>query len=203
MATFPESNPTPNYPFNLIPRWGTSKVELSGDVGVVQKRSSIVFPIFDVIVTYTHLTLENAQTIVKFFNARRGGYEPFYIYDMASAIGDTLDWESLYCGIGNGSITTFDIPGRSTSDQTVYVSGVQQTLVTDYTISSGTGTSGADQIVFEAGSIPEAGQNVSVDFTGHLRCRVCFDSDEMSRETFIMRFTRYGQIKLIGQEPFA
>ena len=202
MATYPESNPTPYYPLNIIQRWSTSRVDLGGDRTVVQKRSNIVYPAYDVIVNYPAISTSDAQTLWNFYKARRGGYEPFYIYNLAM-VEISLAHVGEFCGIGDSSEDTFDIPGRETSDQTIYVAGVEQTITTDYTISSGSGTSGADQIVFEAGSIPAAGSVVTVDFTGYLRIRVCFESDELNQELFEEDLMRYQGIKLIGQEPFA
>lgn len=203
MATFPESSPTPTYPLRMIQRWMTGRVPLGGDKAIVQKRSAIVYPAYDVVVNYSKVTGAEAQTLWNFFKARRGGYEPFYIYDLALLAGLALAHVGEFVGVGDGVETTFDIPGRSTSAQTIKVSGVTQVVTTDYTISAGTGTSSSDRVVFESGSIPSPGSVVTASFTGYLRIRVCFESDELDRELFMRNLMRYGEIKMIGQEPFA
>jgi hypothetical protein len=72
---------------------------------------------------------------------------------------------------------------------------VTQTLTTHYTISAGTGTSGADQIAFVTGSpdyTPSDGAIVTCDFTGYLRMKVRFTDDQLSREMFNYRLFRMG-----------
>lgn len=201
MATFPESNPSPHYPLNLKVRYATHKVGLGGDNIVSQRRSAVVFPVYDVAVPYNSITAVEAQTLWNFFKARHGSSEAFYTYDLSLLANVAPAHEGEFVGVGNGSEDTFDIPGRSTSSQTVYVSGVAQTPTTDYTISYGTGDSSADQIVFV--SAPAAGAVVKVDFTGYLRCRVCFANDVLDREAFVRDLMRYRRIELEGVEALA
>jgi len=203
MATFPESNPTPRPPVRKIQRWMTSRVQLGGDQSIVQKRSAIVYPAYDVVVNYDVITPTEAQILWNFFKARRGGYEPFYVYDMALLAGIAPSHVGEFVGVGDGVETTYDIPGRSTSAQTIYVAGVAKVVTSDYSISAGTGTSGSDQVIFESGSIPSGGYVITADFVGYLRMRVCFESDELDQTLFTDDLMRYGEIKMIGQEPFA
>lgn len=201
MATFPESSPSPHYPLNLSVRYATSKVGLGGDTIVSQRRSAVVFPVYDVVVSYESVSASDAQTLWNFFKARYGGLEAFYIYDLALLANVAPAHVGEFVGVGNGLEDTFDIPGRSTSSQTVYVSGVAQTPTTDYTISYGTGDSGADQIEFV--SAPAAGAAIKVDFTGYLRCRACYAKDVLNRELFVRDLMRYRSIELEGVEALA
>ena len=201
MATFPESSPSPNYPLNLRMRFATSKVGLGGDRIVSQRRSAVVFPVYDVSVPYNSITAVEAQTLWNFFKARYGGQEAFYIYDLSLLASVAPAHVGEFVGVGDASETTFDIPGRSTASQTIYVSGVVQTLTTDYTISTGTGDSGADQVDFV--SAPAAGAVIKADFTGFLRCRVIFKNDVLDRELFVRDLMRYRSIELEGVEALA
>lgn len=201
MATFPESSPSPNYPLNLRMRFATNKVGLGGDNIVSQRRSSVVFPVYDVSVPYASITAVEAQTIWNFFKARAGGQEAFYIYDLSLLALVAPAHVGEFCGLGDGATVTFDIPGRSTSSQTIYMAGVAQTPTTEYTISYGTGDSGADQAVFV--TPPAAGNTITADFTGFLRCRVIFKNDVLDRELFLRDLMRYRSIELEGVEALA
>jgi len=195
MATWPESSPTPNYPLVITPRWRTQVSEFEG--GGEQRRQKSLWPVFDVSVNYKAISKVDCQTLYAFFMARRGRYEAFYIYDLS--LLQSLSWahEALYVGIGDGSATTFDLPGRSTSSQSVYLDGTEQTGGgTDYSILTGGGVSSADRVQFN--SAPTAGQVVSCDFTGFARYRVRFEQDTMPYELFEYQFYRNGSISLKG-----
>ena len=71
------------------------------------------------------------------------------------------DWTGtdLVCGTGDGSSRTFTIPGKTVSGQTVKVAGVSNSY---YTISSGTGAMGEDQIVFTVGNAPANAAAVTI-----------------------------------------
>jgi hypothetical protein len=198
MATFPESSPTPNYPLIVTPRWDTIVSKMDG--GAEQRRQKTLFPVYDVKVVYDALSNSEARTLWNFFMARRGRYEAFYIYDMALLAGSAFDHDGQFVGSGDGVTDTFDLPGRSTSSQTIYVDGAAQTLTTHYTISAGTGVSGADQVVFV--TAPTDGTVITADFTGFLRMRVRFAEDTLSREIFMTTLSRIG-ITLTGVTEYA
>jgi len=181
MATYPETSPTPNYPLVVTPRWDTIVSKMDG--GAEQRRQKTLFPVYDVQVQYAALTNSEARTLWNFFMARRGRYEAFYIFDLTLLGSQTYSHVGQFCGVGDGATDTFDLPGRSTSSQAIYLDGALQTLTTHYTISAGTGTSGADQIVFVAA--PADGAVITADFSGFLRMRVRFADDTLARETFM------------------
>ena len=123
MAVWPESAPSPVYPLIVSPRWKTDIVELGG--GNEQRRAAWLFPKFDVQVNYYGLTAAHAQTLWQFYMARKGAYEAFYIYDLTVMQSITFAQATpLYVATADGTTTIYDIPGRGTSAQTIYVDGV-------------------------------------------------------------------------------
>ncbi len=192
MATYPEA-PAPVYPLIIEPEF---KTLISGfDGGGEQRRQKQLFAKYNVTVQYDALSAADAQTIYDFYMARKGSYEAFYIYDLALLASISTDHTGLYCGTGDASTEVFDIPGRSTSSQVVYVDGVEQTVTTDYVILTGGGESSADRIDFV--SAPAAGEVITVDFTGYLRIRARFAEDSLPKELFMTNLFRYG-LKLKG-----
>ena len=191
MATFPESNPSPQYPLIVEPGFNTL---ISGfDGGGEQRRQKLMYPKYNVIVNYSGMSLSGAKTLWEFYLARKGAYEAFYIYDLILLLGHSFNHVGQYCGTGDGSTTIFDIPGRSTSSRTVYVDGVDET--SNVSFLTGGGSSNSDRIEFS--SAPASGGVVTIDFTGFLRMRVRFWEDKLPRELFVRKLYRYG-IKLKG-----
>lgn len=194
MATWPESSPKPNYPLIITPRFRVLASDL--DAGNEQRRLKQEFPKFDVRVTYDgFLTKAEMDVLWNFYLARKGGYEAFYIYDMADVLNVTsTSYTDLYVGTGDGSTATFDIPGRSTSSQTLYIDGVEDETAAFLT---GGGDSSSDRVT--PTSAPAAGEVISVDFTGIMRYRVRFGLDKgLSRELFETVYYRAGGIDLVG-----
>lgn len=191
MSTFPESSPTPNYPLSVEPELNTL---ISGfDGGGEQRRQKLLYPKYNVIVSYKKISVAEARTLWEFYLARAGAYEAFYIYDLALLLGHSFNHVGEYCGTGDGSTTIFDIPGRSTSSRTVYTDGVDVTSGVSFL--TGGGSSNSDRVDFN--SAPTAGGIVTIDFTGYLRMRVRFLEDKLSRANFVDELYAYG-IKLKG-----
>ena len=189
---WPESAPSPHYPLIVTPRWQTNVVNL-GDA-TEQRRTHWLFPVFDVTVNYVHLTAAHAQTLWQFFMARRGAYEAFYIFDLALlASVSVTQTTALYIGTGDGSTTIFDIPGRSTSSQTIYVDGVADGSAS---VLVGGGDGSSDRASWA--TAPAAGAVLSAIFTGYARFKVRFEFDYFSRELFTTNLFRTGSIQLKG-----
>ena len=194
MAKFPES-PVPNYTLTLTPKWRT-QISALGD-NYEQRTAKQLYPQFDVTVQFNAFPSHTDMMILwDFYQARKGSYEGFYIYDPQLHAATYPAHEGLYIDTADGSTTTYDIPGRSTSSQSIYLDGVAQTLTTDYTISTGTGLESADQVAFV--SAPAAGDIITCDFTGILRIPVRFEKDRLSFELFENDLYRTGQINLYG-----
>ena len=194
MATWPESNPTPIYPLNIIPRFDTIISQF--DAGGEQRRSRRDFPVFDVIVSYRGITSAEANTLYTFFLERKGRYEAFVIYDLALLENISQTHTKLYVGTGDGSTDIFDIPGRSTSSRTLYVNDSVQGSGFSYLTGGGDGNS--DRVDFT--SPPAAGNVITITFTGFLRCRVRFESDNLDKALFMKNLYAYNGIKLAGVE---
>jgi hypothetical protein len=176
MATFPE-DPAP-YEFEIEPEWKTIVTDISdGSEQRKQKRSYAKYNVrlkFD----YTEVDVDEMEDIWNFYIARKGSYEAFYIYDFMVS----MDHLGLYVGTGDGSTTTFDIPGRSTSITQVYKDNFGIGFFW-WVSHSGGGAGNSDRITFD--NAPDEGVIVTVDFTGYLRIRCRFADDNLSRETFL------------------
>jgi len=195
MATFPE-DPKPIYPLIVTPKWRTL-ISTAG-TGKEQRRGKALFAVYDVTVQYKALSATGCKTLWEFYMARKGAYEAFYIYDLALLAEVAFNHDTLYCGTGDGTTDIFDIPGRSTSSQTIYVDGVEQSTPADYSILTGGGESNSDRVDFV--SAPASGSIITCDFTGYLRIRARFLYDELSRELFLRNLFQYG-IELKGLKP--
>ncbi len=192
MATWPESDPTPVYPLSVEQEYNTLISDYDG--GGEQRRKKLLYPKYNVSVKYQKISLSDAQALWTFYSARGGAHEAFYIYDLALLLGHSFSHAGQYCGTGDGTTNTFDIPGRSTSSQTIYVDGVDDT--TNTTILVGGGTSSSDRVRFDVAA-PASGIIITADFTGYLRIRARFLEDKLSRTNFINELYAYG-IKLKG-----
>ena len=193
MATWPESSPTPNYPLILTPRFNTRITTFES--GKEQRTARWLFPKYDVVVQYDVISASEAQTLWQFFCARRGAQEAFYIYDLSSLASVTKQHLTQYCGTGDGTTTTFDLPGKSTSSHIIYSDGSAEDSE-DYTILSGSGTSSSDRVEYD--TAPDEGTVVTATFHGYLRIRVRFEEDTLSQELFTTNLFRYNAIALKG-----
>jgi len=192
MATFPTTI-LPLYPVTIEPVWDTVIHQTDG--GAEQCRQKSLYARFDVTLKYGWLSASDAQTIWDFYQARKGAFEAFYFYDPAPGIGALTSHENLYVDTGDGVTEVFDLPGKSTSSQTIYVDGHTQTLTTDYVILTGGGDGDADRVDFV--SAPALGTAISCDFTGSLRIKCRFAEDRLSKELFMTVLFNYG-IQLKG-----
>lgn len=172
MALFPES-PVPSWSVVMKQRWRTLITPFDGANETRMQKDA--YPKFDMAFTYKLLTKAEIQILWSFYNARRGAYQTFYAYAL-----DTADYESLFIATADGVETIFDIPGKSTSEQAIYLDGLLQS--SGYSILTGGGTENSDRIEFA--SAPSEGKVITCDFTGYLRNRCRFQEDEMSWEWF-------------------
>jgi len=185
MDIFPES-PVPVYPAVITPVWKTliSDYEEGGE----QRRSKWMFAKYDVTQQYKNINLTEARILWDFYMAQKGAYKTFYFFDFYA-----LNHNEMYVGTGDGSISTFDIPGKSTSSRKLYVNGTETT--TGFSYLAGGGDGNADRVQFT--TAPASGQIITIDFTGCLRIKCRFEQDKLDRENFIINLFRYG-IKLKG-----
>lgn len=170
MAKFPEDVKL-SYPLQIAPRWRTVVTAFEG--GWEQRMKKEDFAVFDVTIKLDKVSKSDFLKIWEFYQARKGAYEPFYFF---CPYTDT--YKGLYVGAGNGTTTTFDLPGKSTSAQSIYLDFALQSG--GYSILSGGGGEGADRVQFS--SAPASGTIISCDLTGFMRIRCRFKEDTMTKE---------------------
>lgn len=185
MAQFP-TTPVPQFPYDLVANWKT--IISAFDSGKEQRRKKQLYAKYDVSLTYNVMTAANMALLWAFYQARNGSYEAFYFYTLESEA-----WTGLFVGIGDAATVTFDIPGKTTSAQVIYINGVVQT--TGHTHVTGGGTESSDRITFD--SAPALNAIITCDFTGYMRIRCRFDEDKMTKSRFAGALYRTG-LKLKG-----
>jgi len=186
MAEYP-TTPKPQYPYDLIVNWKT--ITTAFDSGKEQRRQKQTYAKYDVGLTYNQVSDSDFQTIWNFYTARKGSFEAFYFYTLA-----TSDYDGLFIGTGNASTVTFDLPGKSTSSVTIYNNG-ETVSSDDYTLLTGGGTESSDRITFDTAPVLNA--ILTCDFTGYMRIRCRFEEDKLTKSAFAMAFYKTG-IKLKG-----
>ena len=161
------------------------------DAANEQRDSKWAFPKYNVTLKYPPLDLTDFAVLWAFYMARKGSFEAFWFYD-AEAVAHV----NQYVGVGDGGEVTFDIPGKSTSAQSIYLFGTLQSGA--YTIVQGGGDGNSDRVTFD--TAPVAGVLITASFTGYLRCRVRFADDKLSRDHFVRALYTTG-INLTGLAP--
>jgi hypothetical protein len=192
MAVFPETV-YPQLPLLITPVWDT--LIHTTDSGAEQRRQKSLYPRFDVNFKLFGIEYGDAQTVWDFYMARKGAFESFYFFDPSPDAGMVTSYDDLYIGTGDGATEAFNLPGKSTSSQVIYVDGVTQTITTDYVILTGGGDGEADRVDFV--TAPAVGESISCDFTGKLRVNCRFAQDRLSKELFTHWLYAFG-IELKG-----
>jgi len=192
MAIFPEEI-SMRYPFIIEPQWDTLTKEK--DSGNEQRRQKSLYPRFNVRGLLSGIDSADMQTIWDFYMARKGAFESFYFFDPVPDLGIVTSYQNLLIGTGDGSTGIWDLPGKSTSSQIIYIDGVTQTITTDYTILTSGGDGNADRVSFV--SDPALGESLSCNFTGRLRVKCRFEKDKLPRELFSYLAFNFG-IELKG-----
>jgi len=172
MAKFPES-PVPQYPIQITQNW---KTIVSGfDGGQEQRRRKLDFPTFDVTLTFSALEQDEIECLWNFYGARGGSYEEFFFF-----VPYVEEHKGLFIDVGDGTKTTFDIPGIIDGSASIYLDGILQE--SGYTLVVAGGEEGSDRVTFDVA--PEEGVVISCDFTGYQRIRCRFAEDQMTKERF-------------------
>lgn len=185
MAEYP-TIPVPAYGFTVTPVWSVKSTPF--DFGNEQRSVKQTCAKHDVQLAYPPLSKANMQILWNFYAARNGSVEAFYIYTL-----DQADWDNILVGYGDASTTIFDLPGKSSSSQSVYLNGV--VMGSGYTILTGGGSESSDRISFTAA--PALNDIIACDFTGYMRIRCRFDGS-ISRQNFTSLLYQAGSIKLKG-----
>lgn len=175
MALYPET-PNPVDPISTEQEWKTLISPRGG--GKEQRRSKWSFAKYNIGLTYDLITPRSQMQILwDFYSARKGAAEAFYFY--FRYLGSH---KNLYIAYGDGVLSTFDIPGKSTSSHILYFDGAAQG--SGWTKVTGGGAEDSDRVTFD--SIPPLGTLITCDFTGYLRSRNRFEQDTMAEERFYL-----------------
>ena len=175
MAKFPET-PKFSYSYGLTKQFKTLINEMDG--GNEVRRRLLRFPKRSVSLIYPELTKANRDILSDWFQTYYGAYGDssgtlFYFFDQT-----LRHWTDEYVGVGTGAADTFDLHSKTTTAGAtlkIFLDGVLKTVTTHYTISTGSGSEGADQVVFV--SAPGAGVLITSDFNGYLRIKARFADD--------------------------
>ncbi|OPY78295.1 MAG: hypothetical protein A4E65_02318 [Syntrophorhabdus sp. PtaU1.Bin153] len=192
MAEYPMTKKPAPDGFTVSPRWNT--VIEKYDSQNEQRKAKLSFAVYDVSLKYNALTLSEIQTLWAFYMARMGSYESFYIYDLA-----VMAHTNLCVGIGDGTSNTWDLPGKSTSSQAIYVDGASLSETLEYSILTGGGAESADRVLLV--NAPADGAVITCDFTGYLRMKVRFKEDKLNRESFAYFLFHLG-LELVGLNTY-
>ena len=191
--TFPAS-PVPAWPMVISPRWHTIISDF--DSGAEQRRKKSLYAVYDVSLQFPPLASADVKILWEFYQARKGAYEAFYYYDPRPGLGMVISHDGLYVGTGDGSTSTFDLGGTSTSSRSIYLNGAVQSSGFSYLTGGGDGSS--DRVSFT--SAPSSGAIITCDFTGSLRMRVRFAQDNLDFSLFQVLLSDIG-IKFKGLWP--
>jgi uncharacterized protein (TIGR02217 family) len=157
-------------------------------------------------VPFTWLRSDGAQdyqTLLAFWLARSGPYDPFLFYDLTDCAV-----AAQQIGIGNGTTAQFQMyrtlggyaaPVFAPKTWVVKVNGVTKTDGVDYGVGSWeNGTTPPGTVNFIAGHIPTAGQTVIVDITYYWPVNFMDDSQDFSQ--FMANIFEAQSIKFISNK---
>lgn len=182
------STPAPSYPVSITARWHNLVSQF--DSGKEQRRQKQIQDLYDVVLQYNKLTLTSVGVLWDFYQSCKGTLESFYFYDLTE---NRRTWVEVYIGIADGITTIYDIPGKNTSSQSIYLDGSLQG--SGYTILTGGGTESADRVQFT--TAPASGAIITTSFTGDLRIKCRFKEDELTYKNFVYRLFETG-LELYG-----
>ncbi len=163
------------YELDLEPEWQTIVNRFGG--ANEQRRGQMEFSVYNASIRFDREMVDKSQmqAIWDHYMSCRGAYDGFFFYDYLVAMHH---YDQL-CAVADGVLQTFDLPGRGTSQRTVYVGGIADGTAT-YEV--GTGTAGADRAVLTV--VPPQGTVITADFYGYLRAYGRYEKDKLARGTF-------------------
>jgi len=180
-----------NYFEPIIENLNFKTLSSQSDQGEEKRRRKWLFPKRNITLLYQILEYDNARTIWQFYIDRHGSFEVFSFFHMHDNT-----YIKDYVGTGDGIIKAFDVPGKDTTDRTLYLDNValeeatDATAAGDYYIIDDGGLDNADNIQFFIA--PADGDRITIDFTGLLRIRCRFMEDNLDYQQFYLRLTVMG-----------
>jgi hypothetical protein len=184
------STPAPTYSFTVEPEWKTTITDLDGDNE--QRREWWDFPHYNVKMTWGAIEPSEMRALWDHYMSMHGAARAFNYF---VPVIDTYN-EPLYVGLGDGATKIFDLPAKSSSEQSIYVDG--QILESGVAILTGGGEDGVDRVQFSYQ--PGDNQVISCKLTGFLRIRCRYSVDKLSKELFAYMLYKTG-VELKGLGP--
>ena len=193
MSVFPQYASIPyNRPFGVSVGFKTLLQEFES--GILTRKQKRTYPRRNFNLNYKSLTSSSVSdliTIYQFFIARAGMYEDFVIFDKHT----NYEYVKEYIGTGDGSTVSWNLPSLNASSYALYIDDVEQDEDSSsgaggYTFTAEGGDDGEDSLEI---LVPAAeGARLTWSFTGQLKVRAIFGTDEMSWEEFFVTITRLG-----------
>lgn len=189
MAVYPSSRIV--YPIRWLCKMNTLVTDESTflDPAAVQKRQPFAFGVHKVFLNHDFGEDEDAFDTFRDFVADQRGQFGTFTFFFYHPLCSTEKWYRKYIGVGDGSTTSFDLPGKSLSNLSVTGGGA-------YDHYEGTGEDGRDTIVYS--SAPAEDTVIYADFTGTLGLFMRFASDEIT-ESIMEGLKRSYQVELIEE----
>lgn len=198
VATFPNNLAGLKFDSKKTPIWKTGIQESAS--GKEQRATRWSYPRWRFSLSFEFLR-DNVgseyQTLVAFFNSRKGRYDYFYYVDPS-------EYQLSAQNIGSGDGTTLAFPlvkslggytepvFHSPSVTAVYINGVLQS--SGWTLTASTGGYGNDTITFS--SPPASGAAITADFQFAYVCR--FDIDEAEFNYLMLNFWEMQQLDFVS-----
>lgn len=187
------------FPTSIIPQYDYSmSVEfqnlVSGfETGKEQRRRIWRFPKRTIQLTFNAVQTSVSNALYDFFRARVGNFSPFWFIEPNAEPYNTTNnaHYDQFVGIGNSVNTAFDLPAYASTAWTIYRNGTALSSVTQYTISTGAGDAGSDQLRITT-SAPAAGDIITADYQGRLMIPMRFAEGSLTRTQFEASLFSYG-----------
>jgi hypothetical protein len=149
-------------------------IQNAGLEGLEFRKLKTLYPRRVLSLSFDNRTLTQANYLWAFYLACKGPFTSFRYFYQKSDV-----YVKEYVGVGNGSITGFNLPSKGASSYTMYSNDSTTTL---YTFTSSGGTDGCDLATFSPA--PANGAILTWSFTGQLVVRCRFKESYMDFDTF-------------------
>lgn len=128
-----------------------------------------------IMLKYDNITSAKAAILWQFYLDRHGAFESFNFFYSRSGT-----YVKEYIGVGSGTTTIFNLPGKGMTSYSLYKAGVLQS--TGFTITMYGGEDGCDKLTFSVA--PTLGDILTISFTGYLKIRARFAEQYQDFDTF-------------------
>ncbi len=195
MAAFPDLTSIPyTAPVKLEHQWQTLVQSYEGGIEVRKQKN--LFPRRNFTLNYSNISVEDAQVLWNFYNARKGRFEAFNFF-MHYRNDRPVSYLREYVGVGDGVSIEFNLPSIEATDYTLYLNNVElsEGSSLDWLFGEGDGDDGADLATFAVA--PTLGYYITYDFTGRLKVHGRFADDITSFDIFFAVLAS-GNLKIQG-----